>query len=256
MYTNGVLYANISYVGFVGIVLGMMLSVTDGSTQTAAGLEADAVIKICNDLVRQKEADGRYWTFTCIANAEGELVRVLSPGNQYDLEPTKFEDYWNSYVDEVWRKYASQALTIDTQTEAGRVVCRVNDDELTCEGDNRGYAKPSTKDIWGCNTGPFAIFEEDNAIHTAAVLRLCAALARSTLLLDGGDVQPSLGSDSYYKVDPTNHYSRIVHKYEADGRGYAFPYDDVNLDGNENASGVVSSGQPDVLTVYDGAPPS
>ncbi|KAF4466552.1 glucan endo- -beta-glucosidase [Fusarium albosuccineum] len=255
-YTNGALYANISYVDFVGIVLGMMLSVKDGSTQSTAGLEADSVTKICNDLIKQKEADGRAWTFMCIANSEGKPVRVLSPGNQYDLEPITFEDYWNSYVDEVWSKYSSQTLTINTQTEAGKVACRVNGDELTCDGDNRGYAKPNTKDIWGCNSGPFAILEGDNGIHTAVVPRLCAAFVRSTLLLDGGDVQPSLGSDSYYKVDPTNHYSRIVHNYEVDGRGYAFPYDDVNPDGNENASGVVSSGQPDVLTVYVGAPPS
>ncbi|KAJ3463737.1 hypothetical protein MRS44_008523 [Fusarium solani] len=254
-YTNGVLYANISYVDFVGIVLGMMLSLTDGSTQTTAGLVADAASKICDDMVKQKDADGRAWTFLCIANALGDPIRVISPGNQYDLEPITFEDYWTSYVDEVWKKYSTQPLTINTQTEAGSVSCRVSGEELVCDGDNRGYARPNTKDIWGCNSGPFAIIEGDNAIHTAVVPRLCAAFVRSTLLVDGGDVQPSLGADSYYKNDPTNHYSRIVHSYEVDGRGYAFPYDDVNPDGNENASGVVS-GTPNTLTIYVGAPPS
>ncbi|KAF4974227.1 hypothetical protein FZEAL_8842 [Fusarium zealandicum] len=255
-YTNGVLYANISYVDFVGIVLGMVLSVTDGSTQSAAGLEADSVSKICNDLVTQKDADGYAWTFMCIANAEGKPVRVLSPGNQYDLEPVTFADYWTSYVDQVWSRYSSQDLIINTQTEAGHVACRVSGDQLTCDGDNRGYSKPNTKDIWGCNSGPFAIENGDSPIHAAVVPRLCAAFVRSTLLADGGHVQPSLGSDSYYKADPTNHYSRIVHAYEVDNKGYAFPYDDVNPDGNENASGVVSSGNPDTLTIHIGAPPS
>ena len=78
---------------------------------------------------------------------------------------------------------------------------------------------------------------------------------RSTLLLDGGDVQPSLSSDSYYTADPTNHYSRLVHDNEVDGRGYAFPYDDVNPDGHGDSSGLVHSGAPKTLTVYVGAPP-
>ncbi|KAM5353495.1 hypothetical protein ACJ41O_000145 [Fusarium nematophilum] len=255
-YTNGSLYANISYVDFVGIPLGMMLSVADGSTQSAAGLEAGAASKICDDMVKQRDADGYAWTFMCIANLEGRPVRVLSPQNQYDLEPISFADYWAAYVDEVWSKYSSQTLTINTQTEAGNVACRVSGEELTCDGDNRGYAKPDVKDVWGCNSGPFLLQEGDNAIHTAVVPRLCAAFVRSTLLVDGGDVQPSLGGERYYKVDPTNHYSRIVHNYLVDGKGYAFSYDDVNPDGNENASGVVSSGTPDTLIVYVGAPPS
>jgi hypothetical protein len=189
----------------------------------------------------------------CIADAQGKPVRVLSPGNQYDLEPISFGDYWDTYVNDVWSKYSTQDLIINTQSEAGQVKCRVNGDQLTCDGDNRGYAKPNTKDIWGCNTGPFTVMEGDNGVHAAVVPRLCAAFVRSTLLVDGGDVQPKLGQDQYYKVDPTNHYSRIVHSYEVDGKGYAFPYDDVNPDGNENASGVVS-GVPDILTIFVGGP--
>ncbi|KAF4441178.1 hypothetical protein F53441_12114 [Fusarium austroafricanum] len=252
-FTNGVLYANISYVDFVGIPLGMGLALKDGSQQSCAGLESGAVSKICDDLVKQKDKDGRAWTFMCIANAQGKPVRVLSPGNQYDLEPITFGDYWDKYVNDVWSKYSTQDLTINTQSDAGEVKCRVNGDQLTCDGDNRGYGKPNTKDIWGCNSGPFTVQEGDNKVHTAVVPRLCAAFVRSTLLVDGGDVQPKLGQESYYKVDPTSHYSRIVHSYEVDGKGYAFPYDDVNPDGNENASGVVS-GQPDTLTIFVGGP--
>lgn len=252
-YTNGVLYANISYVDFVGIPLGMDLVLKDGSEQTCQGLESGAVSKICDDLVKQKDADGRAWTFMCIANKEGKPVRVLSPGNQYDLEPISFGDYWDSYVNDVWAKYTNQDLIINTQSEAGEVKCRVNGEELTCDGDNRGYAKPNTKDIWGCNSGPFTVQEGDNGIHAAVVPRLCAAFVRSTLLSDGGDNTPKLGQEMYYKNDPTSHYSRIVHSYEVDGKGYAFPYDDVNPDGNENASGVVS-GEPETLTIYVGGP--
>ncbi|KAF7549936.1 hypothetical protein G7Z17_g6048 [Cylindrodendrum hubeiense] len=254
-YTGGVIYANISYVDFVGMILGMLLSVTDGTTQSAAGLQANSVADICNDLVTQG-ADGYPWSSMCLANSAGTPIRVLSPGNYYGLNPDGFTSYWTSYVDQVWSTYTNSPLTIKTQTGAGDVSCQVSGDELVCNGDNRGYAKPAANDIWGCNTGPFAIIEGDNDIHKAIVPRLCAAFVRSTLLLEGGNVQPSLGGDSYYTVDPTSHYSRVIHKYEVDGKGYAFPYDDVNPDGNENASGTVSSGNAESLTIYIGAPPS
>lgn len=254
-YTGGILYANISYVDFVGMILGMLLTVADGTMQSAAGLQADSVTKICNDLVAQMDADGYPWSSMCIANAAGAPIRVLSPGNFHDLNATDpFVQYWSSYVDQVWSQYTLATLTINTQTDFGDVRCQVLGDELICNGDNRGYKKPSANDIWGCNTGPFAIIDGDNAIHKAVVPRLCAAFVRSTLLLDGGTVQPSLGSDSYYTVNPTNHYSRIIHKYEVDGKGYAFSYDDVNPDGNENASGIVSSGNVDNLAIFIGAP--
>ncbi|KAH6951129.1 hypothetical protein BKA56DRAFT_505913 [Ilyonectria sp. MPI-CAGE-AT-0026] len=254
-YTGGVIYANISYVDFVGMVLGMLLTVADGTMQSAAGLQADSVTNICNDLVTQMDADGYPWSSMCIANAAGTPIRVLSPGNFHDLNAHAFVKYWSSYVDQVWSQYTISTLMINTQTDFGDVSCQVSGDELICNGDNRGYTKPSANDIWGCNTGPFAIIDGDNAIHKAVVPRLCAAFVRSTLLLDGGNVQPSLGSDSYYMVDPTNHYSRVIHKYEVDGKGYAFSYDDVNPDGNENASGIVSSGNVDNLTIFVGAPP-
>ncbi|KAH7115562.1 hypothetical protein EDB81DRAFT_669104 [Dactylonectria macrodidyma] len=255
-YTGGIIYANISYVDFVGMILGILLTVTDGTTQSAAGLEADSVINICNDLVTQTGADGYPWSSMCLANTTGTPIRVLSPGNFYYLNADAFAKYWHSYVDQVWAQYTTSILTINTQTDYRDVSCTVSGDELVCNGDNRGYVKPSANDIWGCNTGPFAIMDGDNTIHKAVVPRLCAAFARSTLLLDGGNVQPSLNSASYYTIDPTNHYSRVIHQYEVDGKGYAFPYDDVNPDGNENASGIVSSGNVANLTIYIGAPPS
>jgi hypothetical protein len=253
-YIRNLLYANISYVDFVGLVLGMMLVAKDGSTQTTAGLEADAVIKICDDLIKQRKIDNHKWTSLCIADTAGKPIRVLSPGNQHDVDPEIFGSYWKTYVDRVWERYIARDLIIDTQSKAGIVKCRIVDHELKCGGHERGLPKPDDKDIWGCNSGPFAISENDSTIHTAIVPRLCAGIVRSTLLLDGGFMQPSLGQTSYYTVNPTNHYSRIVHSYEVDGRGYAFSYDDVNPDNGEEASGVVSSDNVHLLTIHAGGP--
>lgn len=253
-YTNNVLYANISYVDFVGMVLGMKLQVKDGSTQSALGLAGGAVTKICNDMQTQKNSDGRNWTGMCIADQSGKPIRVISPTIYNDIKASDFSTYWDNYVNQVWSTYTSKPLTIDTQMSAGKVKCQVKNNQMTCAGDNRAYNKPNAKDIWGCNSGPFGRIDSDNAVHVAIIPRLCSAFVRSTLLLAGGDVQPSLGQSEYYKVNPTNHYSKLIHKYEPDGKGYAFSYDDVNPSGKENASGTVASGNVQYLAFTIGAP--
>ncbi|KAF3356825.1 Glucan endo-1 like protein [Verticillium longisporum] len=249
---KGVIWANISFVDFVGLVFGMRLVDRDGRVQEVLGLPAGAVDSICNELRAQGDVDGRPWAAHCIEGPTGRPLRVVSPNNYATINPGAFADYWTVYADEVWRRYANQPLYINTQNENGVVECRVTGDTLSCDGDNRGYAKPEAVDIWGCNSGPFGIRQGDNAVHYAVVPRLCAAFVRTTLLLAGGDLQPGVDARDYYMQDPTSHYSRVVHEQEVDGRGYAFPYDDVNPDGAEDAAGLVASGNFDVLNFFIG----
>lgn len=253
---NGGLYANISYVDFVGLILGMSLSVTDGSgTQTAQGLSADAVSSICTALEAQGKTDGQEWGNLCMADSSGNLLRVIAPPDYISANPNAFSSYWTTYIDDVWTLFTSLALGIDTQTSSGTVNCSVQTDGLLhCTGDNRGYAKPNAGDIFGCNSGPFAIAGNDNDIHRAVVPRLCAAFNRATYTMVGGSTQPSLAAKSYYQSEPSNCYSKFVHQYEVDGKGYAFSYDDVNPDGDVNQSGVVASASPETLTVIVGGP--
>ncbi|KAI1169780.1 glycoside hydrolase family 64 protein [Nemania sp. FL0916] len=250
-WNDGSIYANISYVDWVGMSMGMALTLATNETQTVQGLAAGAVQNICNDLKTQNSKDNAGWDKLCMTNANGEALRVLSPNLYIASNPSWQSDYYTDYIDQVWTKYASEDLTINTQSGSGSVACRVSDDQLSCANDNRSYPKPTLADIYGCNSGPFAIADGDNDVHRAVVPRLCAAFYRSTLLLDGGNVQPSLPASSYYTVDPTSHYSRVVHNYEDDNRGYAFSYDDVNPDG-ENAAGTVSGSSPTLLRVTAG----
>lgn len=251
--TDGAMYANISYVDFVGMILSMGLTSLDGGSQLTRGLDAGAMPTICNEMRDQGNRDGRPWGKMCITTDSGKPVRVLSPNSYTVIDSQSFADYWTDYVNRVYDKYSREPLTINTQTSAGHVKCYASGNTMRCDGDELAYNKPSARDIWGCNGGPFA--NTGSNLHKANLARLCAAFYRSTLLLDGGNVTPSLGSAYYYKVDPTSHYGRLVHKHEVDGKGYAFSYDDVNPDGSENASGTVASGNPDTLTVYVGAPP-
>jgi hypothetical protein len=247
---DGGVYANISFVDFVGLVLGMTLSGSAGD-QSALGLSADATKSICADLVTQAGIDGMPWDKLCLTDTKGNALRVLSPSDYISSNPDAFSDYWTKYIDDVYTKYSTETLTIDTQSGIGKVACTVSGDSMTCEGDEIPYEKPTPTDIFGCASGAFA--NRGSATHLLVLPCLCAAFNRGTLLLDGGNVQPALSSTMYYTTSPNNHYSRIVHKYEIDGKGYAFSYDDVNP-GRENESGVVVDLTPTLLTVVVGGP--
>lgn len=200
------IFANISFVDFVGLTLSVSLKERDGrGPQITRGLGPDAITKICSGIFNQSGMEGFPWDRMCVANDAGEPIRVLSPNN-YAINNGDFHAYWNAYVDQMWDRYSHSTLTINTQSPAGNVECRVSDDVLKCGGgDNRGYARPTAEDIWGCNSGPFARREDDNAVHVAVIPRLCAAFVRSTLSLPGGDVQPRLASSFYYTKNPASH---------------------------------------------------
>ncbi|KAK3630025.1 hypothetical protein LTR56_017669 [Elasticomyces elasticus] len=252
----GGLFANISYVDFVGLVLGMSLLAGDGSTQSARGLQSNAVADICSLLEAQSAKDGQPWGDLCLVDSSGKPLRVIAPSDYVASHPEAFRYYFTEYIDEVWTHYTTNTLTVDTQAAAGKVACSVQDDLLTCAGDNRGYARPTPGDIFGCNSGPFAIAADDNDVHRAVVPRLCAAFDRTTLMMEGGNVQPGLASTSYYQSAPTNWFSAYVHQNEVDGKGYAFSYDDVNPNDDVNQSGVVADAHPKVLTLVVGGPSS
>lgn len=250
-YDGTFVFANISFVDFVGIPLGMGITLATGETQTVEGLMSGAVGNICNGLKTQAASDRTIWDRLCTTDTSGQALRVLAPNLYESGQPGQFGGYYDDYINQVWSKYANEDLTINTQNSAGIVACRVSGNQLSCAGDNRAYPKPTIADIWGCNSGPFAIIGSDNDVHRAVVPRLCAAFNRSTLLLNGGNLQPGLPASSYYTVNPTSHYARLVHQYEVNSLGYAFSYDDVNPDG-ENAAGTVSGNNPTLMKVTVG----
>ncbi|KAJ4301966.1 hypothetical protein N0V88_002096 [Collariella sp. IMI 366227] len=59
------------------------------------------------------------------------------------------------------------------------------------------------------------------------------------------------GPETFYRCDPTNHYSRIVHECNLDGKGYAFAYDDVQPDGG-GSEWEGERGDPEVFVVEVG----
>ncbi|GAA1970883.1 glycoside hydrolase family 64 protein [Amycolatopsis minnesotensis] len=232
------LFANISYVDFVAIPLGLHLTTSGSGEQNVPGLPAKALDGICDELKKQ----GGAWGELVESGGDGKALRVLSAHYRAD----KFNGYLDGYLDKVWQKYAGEELTIDSQrSDLGKFTGKVGGDGKLTFNNGEAFAKPSTADVWSCDSGPFALDGASEA-RKAIIPRLAAPLNRTTLLDNPN--QP-MGEDpaKFYQGAETNHYARIVHSKLPDNRGYAFPYDDVSP--GPDFSGAVQAGDPDTLTI-------
>lgn len=244
-YDSTQLYANISMVDFVCIPVALSLTDASGGVQNVAGLPPGGLDTVCSGLTKQQAADGHQWSDLIVAK-DGQNLRALSPQNGLVANPSFLSGYYDNYVSQVWSKYASAPLKVDTQTTPGTVTGQVSGDKLTFGGAG-SFARPSTADIFSCSTGPFSTGGASTVVQ-AIIPRLAAAFNRSTLLIDSN--QPDGENPAHYYADAvTNHYARIVHATTKDGRGYSFPYDDVAPNGGTDQSGKVNSGNPAKLSI-------
>ncbi|MCX4903684.1 glycoside hydrolase family 64 protein [Streptomyces sp. NBC_00878] len=247
------LYANISYVDLV-TALPIGLTLEGDATHTVAPLPNGAVDRIAADLTAQAARDGQPWDKLVVRGSGGSVLRVISPQSlmaPYFDRPAEmpFRDLWNSYIDEVWAKYRSTDLKIDLQGGRGTLTGRVSGDTLTFAGGHT-FAKPTSKDIFTCNHGPFTNNPGDSDDKKALLARLAAGFNRSIML--SHPTQPNgTTTGDYYQGSVTNHWSRIVHANSP--IGYAFPYDDVRPDGQPDVSGAAHDGNPRRFTVTVGA---
>ncbi|XXG96520.1 hypothetical protein Hte_002803 [Hypoxylon texense] len=259
-YNQQQLFVNISYVDFVSpLPIALQLTNTSGDVQTVQGLPKGGLDTVCDGLVQQNAADGAGWDKLIVKGPDGANLRALSPNSGRVADATLFDGYFDDYVNQVWAKYASSDLTINTQASWGDVAGRVDSGTglLTFAGVGT-FAKPSAGDIFSCSTGPFGGYPNPDTADEMGALgaRIAAALNRSTLLANGRQPDGERVA-SYYSASPTNHYARVCHAANLDGRGYAFPYDDVVPDGGTagpDQAGTVFDADPRLLTVTVGGP--
>jgi hypothetical protein len=242
------LYANISYVDFVSLPISLTLTNSSGQTKHVSGIPADGLNTICSGLTSQQAKDSAGWDKLIIKKGDANL-RAVSPNTGITLNSGLFDNYYSSYVDQVWSKYASDSLTINTQISSGNVAAKISNGELNFGNGAATYGKPAAADIFSCSSGPFAVAGQTEKDAISA--RLAAAFNRSNLLINTNTPDGDKVAD-YYQNAVTNHYSRIVHAANLDSRGYAFPYDDVAPSSGEDQSGSVFDGSPKSLTVVVG----
>ncbi|KKY15360.1 putative glucanase b [Phaeomoniella chlamydospora] len=243
---NDQLFANISYVDFVSrLPIALTLQTAGGGVQHVSGMHPDGLDRIADGLRAQARKDGKPWD-KLIVQRDGTTLRALNPthGNAVGAN---FDGYYEPFIEQVWQKYSQGSrMRINTQAGPGIVQGSINHrGELIIGGES--FSKPNTADILGCNSGPFTT--GPSPTRNAIIPRLAASFLRSTLLhVEDHPSDPS----THYKHDPTNHYSRIVHENNLDGKGYAFAYDDVQPDGGADQSGKVNAGDPTVFIVAVG----
>lgn len=240
------LYSNISYVD-LATALPIGITLDGDATHTVAPLPAGALDKIADGLTAQAAADGHPWDKLVLRGPDGGVLRVISPQNLAGDAP--FASVFDSYVDQVWQKYAAEDLTIDLQGGRGVFTGRVSGDTLTFNGGHT-FAKPTSMDIFTCNSGPFANNPADSDDKKGLLARLAAAFNRSTLLTHPDQPNGATAAD-YYQDPVTNHWARVLHANTP--IGYAFPYDDVQPDGQPDVSGAAFDGNPKRWTVSVGS---
>ncbi|KAK4953794.1 hypothetical protein LTR10_008398 [Elasticomyces elasticus] len=240
------LYANISYVDHVSrLPIAITLQQASGQIQHVAGMAPDGLDKLAEGLRQQTQKDGRPWD-KLIVSHDGQNLRILN-ATHGNAVGANFDGYYEPHIDEVWQKYQSgSCMKINTQAGPGILEGKINSNGELMVGEE-AFNKPNSADVFGCNSGPFTT--GSSATRNAIIPRLAAAFHRSTLMIT--EDHPS-DPKTFYPQDPTNHYARLVHEVNIDGKGYAFAYDDVQPDGGEDQSGKVNAGDPVLFTVTVG----
>ncbi|MFC1415677.1 beta-1,3-glucanase family protein [Streptacidiphilus cavernicola] len=245
-YDTTQLYANISYVDFASVPISFNLQTSGQGTQTVQGLAAGGLETVAAALRTQAASDGGDWAKLIVPNSSGGTLRVLSPNTAIASNPALFSGYLDSYINQVWTKYQSTDLVIDTQASWGSTTGRVSGGVLSFPGVG-SFAKPSTAAVFNCSAAPFTTGNDEMGNLSA---RLAAAFNRTTIL-DNPNQPDGENPALFYQQPHSNHYARILHQTATDHLGYAFPYDDVHPAGVD-FEGRVQSSVPTVWTITAG----
>ncbi|MER7274434.1 beta-1,3-glucanase family protein [Dactylosporangium sp. NPDC000244] len=221
-YNDAGLWINSSQVDMFAVPHAVTVTGASGATQREGDLVNDGRNAVINQIKAQAG-----WANTVYTRSDGTVLRVLSPGKAAGaglLSPTLMD----SYITTAWNAYTSKTLTVVPFADQPntKYFGRTSGSTMTFTNSSgavvASFNRPSSADVWGCAGNLPA--PNDQVVGPIS-RTLCAALNRGTL--GTVDTQPDLNSAGFYKNNPTNQYARIIHANMADGRAYAFPFDDV-----------------------------
>lgn len=179
------------------------------------------------------------WANLIQTRSDGTVLRALAPGHGIaaGAMPASVMD---DYINRVWQKYSTSTLTVTPFGDQpntkyyGRVSGNVMTFTTTSGAVVTTFQKPDADSIFGC----YKRLDAPNDLVRGPISRtLCAGFNRSTLLTNPNQPDPS--SSGFYADVVTNHYARKIHAQMADGKAYAFAFDDVG-----NHESLVHDGDP------------
>ncbi|EGX58597.1 sugar hydrolase [Streptomyces zinciresistens K42] len=196
---------------------------SDGTAASAGRLKAGGYKGFFSALRGQSGG----WSNLIQTRPDGTVLRALSPlyGVETGALPASVMD---DYVNRVWRKYTSSTLTVTPFANQpsvkyfGRVSGNVMNFTNTSGAVVTSFEKPDASSVFGCHR---KLDAPNDQVRGPISRTLCAGFNRSTLLVNAN--QPDAGSGSFYKDGVTNQYARRIHEQMADGKAYAFAFDDV-----------------------------
>ncbi|MFD8308658.1 glycoside hydrolase family 64 protein [Streptomyces sp. NPDC059690] len=207
----------------------------DGSTASTGHLKPGGYNGVLNDL--RGRSGG--WAGLIQTRSDGTVLRALSPGHGLEsgaLPASVMADY----INRVWQKYASSTLTVTPFTDQpntkyyGRVSGGVMNFTNGSGAVVTSFQKPDADSVFGCHK----LLDAPNDQVRGPISRtLCAGFNRTTLLTNTN--QPDTSSANFYQDAVTNQYARAIHAQTADGKAYAFAFDDVG-----NHESLVQDGSP------------
>lgn len=167
------------------------------------------------------------WAGLVQTRSDGTVLRALSPGHGIEtgaLPSTAMDDY----VNRVWQKYSTATLTVTPFGDRpgtryfGRVSGGVMNFTDASGAVVTSFQKPDADSVFGCHK---LLDAPNDAVRGPISRTLCAGFNRSTLLTN--PAQPDTSAAGFYQDAVTNHYAREIHARMADGKAYAFAFDDV-----------------------------
>ncbi|MFE2416808.1 glycoside hydrolase family 64 protein [Streptomyces hokutonensis] len=208
---------------------------SDGSTAGTGHLKSGGYTGFFNALRGQPGG----WANLIQTRSDGTVLRALSPtyGIETGALPSTVMD---DYINRVWTKYASSTLTVTPFADQpntkyyGRVSGNVMNFTNSSGAVVTTFQKPDAASIFGC----YKYLDAPNDLVRGPISRtLCAGFNRSTLLVNPN--QPDTTTANFYVDTVTNQYARKIHAQMADGKAYAFAFDDVGAQ-----ESLVNDGNP------------
>ncbi|QHY98495.1 Glucan endo-1,3-beta-glucosidase precursor [Streptomyces sp. S4.7] len=217
------LWINSTQVDMFSAPYAVGVKIPNGTTKTTGHLKPGGYNGFFNALRGQTGG----WAGLIQTRSDGTVLRALAPGHGIASGALP-AGVLNDYIDRVWAKYANSPLTVTpfANQPAVKYTGRVSGNTMNFTNTSgavvTSFQKPDADSIFGC----YKLLDAPNDQVRGPISRtLCAGFNRSTLLSNPN--QPDAGSADFYKDAVTNHYARMIHAQMADGKAYAFAFDDV-----------------------------
>ncbi|WUT81858.1 glycoside hydrolase family 64 protein [Streptomyces melanogenes] len=229
------LWINSTQVDMVSAPYAVGVKTANGTTKSTGHLKPGGY----NGIFTALKAKPGGWANLIQTRPDGTVLRALAPGHGIEsgaLARTVLDDY----INRVWQKYSTSTLTVTPFADQpntkyfGRVSGSTMNFTNSAGAVVTRFQKPDSDSVLGC----YKLLDAPNDLVRGPISRtLCAGYNRSTLLVNPN--QPDTGSGAFYQDAVTNQYAREIHARMADGKAYAFAFDDVG-----NHESLVNDGDP------------